>query len=139
MRKKLGLFIIVGILMSAGVASADRGFWFSSGTTWTTIFNISNTGTASTTATVEFFDINGTSLGSTTATVAPNENWNFDTTSVGSITQSTLEAGTRGVAIVSGTTPGEVRGHISIFNNSFGSGFQMRIRTGTGSDTNADF
>lgn len=136
MIKKLGLFVIVGIMMSAGVASADRGFWFSSGTTWTTYFNVTNSSTtASQTATVEFFDIFGTSLGSTSTTLAVNANWNFGTDAVGNITQSTLEAGTRGIAIISGATAGEIRGHSSIFNTSSSSGFQMRMPTIVNSDT----
>ena len=136
MKKKLGLFVIVGIMMSAGVASADRGFWFSSGTTWVTYFNITNSGSSSQAATVQFFDINGTSLGSTSTTLAVNANWNFSTSGVGNITQSTLEAGTRGIAIISsGTTAGEIRGHSSIFNNTYGSGFQMRMPTIASSDT----
>jgi len=135
MRKKLGLFVIVGIMMSAGVASADRGFWFSSGTTWVTYFNVTNEGASSQTATVEFFDIFGTSLGSTTTTLAVNANWNFGTDGIGSIAQTTLEAGTRGIAIIRSTTAGEIRGHSSIFNTSSNSGFQMRMPSVAGSDT----
>ncbi|MFQ5432587.1 MAG: hypothetical protein ACE5EN_08785 [Nitrospinota bacterium] len=135
MKKKLGLFVIVGIMMSAGVASADRGFWFSDvANSWATFFNIMNVG-ASQTVTVEFFDEAGVSLGSTSTTLGTNAQWNFNTGTVGNITASTLEAGTRGVALITGATAGEMRGHVSIFNSSSSSGFQMRIPTIANSDT----
>jgi len=138
MRKKLGLFVIVGILMSAGVASADRGYWFSDvANNWITVFNVMNTGTASQAATVQFYDEAGVSLGSTTTTLGVNANWNFSTSSVGNITASTFEAGTRGVAVIRSATatPGEIRGHSSIFNTSSSSGFQMRIPSAANQDS----
>ena len=139
MRKKIGLFVIVGILMNVGVASADRGFWYSNvAGSWTTIFNITNTG-SSQTATVTFYDEAGVSLGSTSTTLGTNAVWNFTTSSVGTITASTLEAGTRGTSVISGGAGGEVRGHTSIFKSTTNSGFQMRMRSGTGSDTNIDY
>ena len=131
MKKYIGLFVIVGMLSSAGVASADRAFWFSLSGAWQTFFNITNTHTASQTATVQFFDILGASLGSTTTTLAPNANWNFSTETVGSISVSTLEAGTRGMVIISGTTNGTIRGYASIYNNTGKSGFNLRLRTTT--------
>jgi len=137
MIKKLGLFVIVGIMMSAGVASADRGYWFSDvANNWITVFNVMNTRSSSQAATVEFFDEAGVSLGSTTTTLGSNANWNFSTSTVGNITASTFEAGTRGVAIIRGVNAGEVRGHSSIFNTSSSSGFQMRIPSAANEDDN---
>lgn len=129
MRKTIGLFVMVGILMSAGVASADRAFWFSdTANSWVTFFNVQNMG-ASQDATVTFFNQDGSSLGSTTATLAANENWNFSTSGLGSINVTTMDAATRGAVIISGTTAGEIKGHVSIFNTVSNSGFQMRIHT----------
>ena len=137
MIKKLGLFVIVGILMNVGVASADRGMWFSDTTNnWQTFFNIMNAGTASQTATVTFYDEAGVSLGSTSTTLAANAQWNFSTSGIGNITVTAMEAGVRGVAIISGTNAGEIRGHSSIFSSDHNSGFQMRIPSIASQDSN---
>lgn len=133
MKKYIGLFVIAGMLMGAGVASADRGFWYNNNSGgWQTFFNVTNTHTASQTATVQFFDILGASLGSTTTTLAPNANWNFSTEGVGNITRTAFEAGTRGTVIISGTINGTIRGYASIFNSTGKSGFNLRLRTTTG-------
>ncbi len=137
MRKKLGLFVIVGILMSAGVASADKGFWFIADG-WSTYFNVMNTG-ASQTATVTFYDEAGVLIDSTSTTLATNANWNFNTSTIGTILATTLEAGTRGVAVISGATAGEIRGHISVFASATASGFQMRIKSDNDSDTDVNW
>ena len=139
MKKYIGLFIIVGMLASSGVASADRGFWFSSNAAgWSTWFNVVNTG-ASQAATVQFFDIFGASLGSTSTTLGTNAAWNFSTDGVGNITVSTLEAGTRGIAIITGVTAGEVRGYSSIFSTSGQSGFNLRLKTTAADDSDVDW
>lgn len=139
MKKYIGLFVIVGMLLSAGVASADRGFWLSNTSGgWQTWFNIVNTG-ASQTATVEFFEIDGTSMGSTSTTLNTNQQWNFSTANVGSINVTVLDAVPRGTVIISGTTDGEVRGYSSIFNNTGKSGFNLRLHSVPSDDSNVNW
>ena len=140
MKRYIGLFVIAGMLLGAGVASADRAFWYNNNSGgWQTFFNIVNTA-AQQDVTVEFFDIGGGSLSSTSTTLATNAQWNFSTVNIGNITESTLEAGTRGtVLITGGTAPGDVRGYASIFSNTGQSGFNLRIRTAVGDAGDVDW
>lgn len=135
--KKIGFLIIAVILMSGGTAMAashsEFGAWYgiNSGASanWQTSFNVFNTGTASSTATVTFYTNGGTLIGSTSTTLAPNALWNFGTVNIGSITTSTLTSNTpsaRGVAVISGT---DIHGYITQWNYTTQAGFNYRITT----------
>lgn len=139
--KKIALFLFVAVAVIAfgtGTARADRGFWFhSTSAGWTTYINITNTGTASTTATVTFYPIANssgsgslTAVGSTTATLVPGGQWNFNTGNIGNITTASLEAAVRGTVTISGTTTGVIHGHTTQANSSF-SGFDLSHQAGT--------
>lgn len=142
MKRQIGLFVIVGMLLSAGVASADRGFWYSANggasNGWQTFFNIVNTG-AQQDAKVEFFEIDGTYMGATTTTLSTNQQWNFSTETVGVINATVFDAVPRGTVIISGTAAGTIRGYASVFSNTGQSGFNLRIRTSTTDDNDPNW
>lgn len=140
MKKHIGLFVIVGMLMSVGVASADRSFWYSNTSGgWQTYFNVANTHTAQQDATVKFYDKSGAYLGSTTRTLAVNAMWNFSTETVGSINVTVLNAAPRGIVVITGPTTGTIRGYASMFNTAGRSGFSLRLRTKTTDDTDVNW
>ncbi|GMT42878.1 MAG: hypothetical protein IEMM0002_1289 [bacterium] len=128
--KKIGFFLIAVMLMSSGTALAasgeQYGFWFE-GFNWRTYFNVTNENDAGVTrtATITFYDDTGSSVGSTSRTVAPNAQWNFNTSTIGTISTSALTANSYGgVAVISGT---DVQGYVTQLNTTSNAGFNFRI------------
>ncbi|MDH5543264.1 MAG: hypothetical protein OEY64_09900 [Nitrospinota bacterium] len=133
MRKTL-FALVVAVMMTAGTASADRGFWYGGGTgnttAWITVINALNQSGTAVTATVTFFKLDKTSMGSTTRVLQSNEGWNFTTATVGNLAGTVFDAATtsggteRGSVLISGA--GSVVGYTSIFNMTNNSGFNFR-------------
>jgi len=134
MRKTL-LALVVAVVMTAGTASADRGFWYGGGTgnsaAWITVINALNTHTDLNTLTVTFYKLDSTVMGSTTRVLASNEAWNFHTANVGNLAGTVFDAATtsggteRGSVNVTGSNAA-FAAYISIFNLQTNSGFNFR-------------
>jgi len=136
--KKLLLAVCVAVVMTAGTASADGGFWFGSGvgntTAWNTFINVQNHATTAATATVIFYNIDGTLIGSTTNSLAANAQWNFSTSAVGNINSTSFDGATgntRGSVVISPSSAsgGAIccYGYTTMFNSSANAGFNFRL------------
>jgi len=131
--KRFTLALVAVVFLSAGTASADRGWWFGGGTggtaAWTTVMNITNYDASASSITVTFYDITNSLIGSTVQSINSNETWNFSTSTVGTINASSFDStaggSTRGAIKITGGT--DVVGYTTIFNSTSFSGFNFRI------------
>jgi hypothetical protein len=132
--KRFTLALIAVVFLSAGTASADRGFWYGAGEAtdpnWLTIFNIVNYGASDASITVTFYNMANSLIGSTVQTITGNETWNFSTASVVSISASSFDpvAGAlRGSVNITSDQGKNVAGYTTIFNALNTAGFNFRI------------
>lgn len=130
--KRFTLALVAVVFLSAGTASADRGWWFGSGlNAWSTIVNVTNYGTADAAVTVTFFNVANSVIGSTVKTLATNASWNFSTGSIGSVSASSFypAAGgsTRGAVRIQSDQGRNVIGFTTVMDSTASAGFNFRI------------
>ncbi len=134
--KKIAIFLfaIAASVVFSGTSNADTGFWYhNTAGSWATYYNIRNTDTANTvTATVTFNNMSNTLVGSTTRTMAAGAMWNFSTNSAGpaatgTLTTTQLDTSIRGIALITGSSAGKIRGYSTIMNATASAGFNFRV------------
>ncbi len=137
--KKFLLATVAMLLVSAGSAHADKGYWFGCGscgstaTTWNTYVWVNNDSGGSVATTVTFYRWDGTALGSTTKTIVSNGGWFFNLGNLGNVA-STVFNGTTGGDDTTDTNnrrgwvdikPTTVRGFTTLFESTYSGGFNF--------------